>query len=94
MTCDCCQQKCETERYDIYGIVIELCKECFIELQKEVVYVEGLDLPVYIQAFNKLGIVPKTRCSGCNSLIDGETHNIDKWKFCGVCFEILGDFFK
>jgi len=61
MKCDCCQQDCATEKYDIYGMVIDLCSECFVELQKEVVYVEGLDKTVYIQTFLKMGIVPKRR---------------------------------
>ena len=59
MRCDCCQQESVTEKYDIYGMIVDLCSPCFINLQLEVVYVEGLDKTVYIQTFLKMGIVPK-----------------------------------
>lgn len=95
MICDCCQKKCRTEKYDIYGTIVELCSECFTELQKEVVYVEGLDKDFYQIAFAKLGIVPKKRpvmneCAVCGNRFL-KCYYRDGKIICEECFDVLSD---
>ena len=95
MVCDMCRIQSETEKYDIHGIVIELCSECFTELQKEVIYIEGLSRDYYIQVFLKLGIQPKLRCNHCNTLIPhDDEYIVNNRTLCEDCFFELNDFFK
>ena len=93
MRCDMCQQESECGTFDIHGMLIDMCQECFIELQLEVISIEGLDKEYYILVFKKLGIAPKIRCSLCRVRFTSDPYYIGEKPICQECFDELHDYF-
>ena len=84
-----CFQEEETERYDINGMVIDMCRGCFAQLQEEVVSIEGLDKAYYQVVFAKLGIEPKNKCNMCSTFSCDTGYRIGHVWVCDECFATL-----